>query len=97
MQNNTKIVGLYVRLNILKALQSMYMNNINEAVNFLSQAELDFRKLQLNDMDLATLQSMGFTDKEARRALRYTNSNMEQAIDHIYKKREQKQRGILYL
>ena len=85
-------LSLYVRLNILRALQSFYNNDINGAQTHLMKAEMDMRKLQINDMDLVKLESMGFTHKESRRALRFCSGNIDLAINHIYSKRDEAER-----
>ena len=82
-------LSLYVRLNILRALQSFYNGDINGAQANLMTAEMDMRKLQVSDIDLAKLQELGYELKESRRALRFCNGNIEQAIGHICTKREE--------
>ncbi|ETN99132.1 hypothetical protein RFI_38350, partial [Reticulomyxa filosa] len=82
-------LALYVRLNILKALQCFYQNDLDGARNFVIKAETDWRRLQISDTNLAEMQSMGFTEKEATRALRLCQSNMEEAIQHVFAKRNE--------
>eukprot|EP01084_Bolivina_argentea_P026908 50028_1 len=84
--------ALYVRLNVLRALQSFYCNDLNSAHSHLLRAEMDMRKLQINDLDLVKLQSMGFHHLEARRGLRFSSGNVEQAINYIYNKRQDKEK-----
>merc|ERR1719204_2479235 len=85
-------VSLYVRLNILRAYQAFYQIDRNGAHEYLMKAEMDLRKLQISDMDLAMLQSMGYGHKESRRALRFCGGDMDSAIGHIIQKREDAQR-----
>merc|ERR1712154_111213 len=85
-------LSLYVRLNILRALQAFYNNDMNQAQSHLMRAEMDMRKLAVSDMDLVKLESMGFDHKESRRALRFCAGNIDNAINHIYNKREDQER-----
>eukprot|EP00486_Rosalina_sp_Unknown_P005938 CAMPEP_0201569454 /NCGR_PEP_ID=MMETSP0190_2-20130828/11117_1 /ASSEMBLY_ACC=CAM_ASM_000263 /TAXON_ID=37353 /ORGANISM="Rosalina sp." /LENGTH=743 /DNA_ID=CAMNT_0047991755 /DNA_START=88 /DNA_END=2315 /DNA_ORIENTATION=+ len=85
-------LALYVRLNILRGIQSFYNGDLNGAQTHLMKAEMDMRKLQISDLDLVKLESMGFTHKESRRALRFCNGNIDGAINHIYNKRDELER-----
>merc|ERR1712228_420464 len=80
-------LSLYVRFYILKALQFFYNNDLNAAQTMLMKAEIDMRKLEISDIALVQLESMGFDHKESRRALRFCSGNIDNAINQIYEKR----------
>mmetsp|Transcript_47413 Transcript_47413/g.76048 ORF Transcript_47413/g.76048 Transcript_47413/m.76048 type:complete len:669 (+) Transcript_47413:75-2081(+) len=84
-------LSLYVRLNILRALQSFYGNDMSAAQQHLLNAEMDLRKLTISDIDLVKLESMGFSHTESRRALRFCAGDIERAITHIYAKRDEQE------
>lgn len=48
---------------------------------------MDLRKLQISDVSLATLNSMGFGFQESRRALRFCAGDVNEALTHIERKR----------
>jgi len=62
-------------------------HNQNAAHTHLMKAEMDFRKLQISDISLAQLSSMGYGFKESRRALRFCAGDVNEALTHIEKKR----------
>merc|ERR1719297_348049 len=85
-------LSLYVRFYILKALQCFYSADLNGAQTMLMKAEIDMRKLEISDISLVQLESMGFAHKESRRALRFCSGNIDAAINHIYSKRAEQKR-----
>eukprot|EP01084_Bolivina_argentea_P291380 500784_1 len=88
-------LSLYVRLNILRALQSFYNGQLNEAQTHIMKAEMDMRKLQISDIDLVRLTSMGFSFKESRRGLRFCNGQIDGAINYITNKRHEREQKRL--
>lgn len=92
-QNNRPFIpeiALYVRLNILRAMQAFYSGNNSTANQCLMTAEMDIRKLQISDTDLVTLISMGYSLKYSRRALRFCGGNIQKSLDFLEKKRRER-------
>ncbi|KAH3761762.1 NEDD8 ultimate buster 1 [Pelomyxa schiedti] len=84
---------LYVRLKILKAVLSYYTGDLTNAKKFIVEAGDKLQALSVDDLDLAQVMSMGFTDNESRHALRSfppKEFGIQRAIDFLIQAREEK-------
>lgn len=80
--------ALIMRLQLLQGIILFHQNRRYEAHARLEAAGRTLDQLKVNPAQLATLTDMGFEPSDARVALRSTNGNVEQAVQHIQQRRE---------
>jgi len=83
---------LLIRLKILQALNAYYQGDFRRADNILLLAQVDMRKLSVSDHYIAQIVSMGFTQSQARKALRVNKNKFEESITYLLQIQEDKKR-----
>ncbi|XP_073230881.1 NEDD8 ultimate buster 1-like isoform X1 [Porites lutea] len=83
-------LALFVRLHILEAVCAYHKGDITTAVTCLDKAERMQGKLHIDKHQLTQLMLMGFTETEARLALRACHGDSTLAVDYITQRRQEK-------
>lgn len=83
--------ALIMRLQLLQGIILFHQNRRYEAHARLEAAGRTLDQLKVDPAQLAALVKMGFQPADARVALRSTNGNVEQAVQHIQQRRERLQ------
>ncbi|XP_064598397.1 NEDD8 ultimate buster 1-like [Liolophura sinensis] len=82
---------LFMKLHLLQGVLAFHQHRKQEASRLLQVADSELRRLRVDDDKLSQVLSMGFGEQEARLALRATNGQVDTAITHIMKRREEKE------
>jgi len=83
--------ALITRLHLLQGIVAFHLGRDREAKLLLEKVTLEMQLLAVDEMDLMEIASMGYTISEARVGLRATLGDRKLAIDHIIKRREEKE------
>uniref|UniRef100_A0A7N0UID3 NEDD8 ultimate buster 1 n=1 Tax=Kalanchoe fedtschenkoi TaxID=63787 RepID=A0A7N0UID3_KALFE len=86
-------LALHLRLELLEGVVAYHSGEFEKSKNLLTSAQAKYSQLQVSDEALSVLLSMGYKERQSKRALRMTNQNIEMAIDFLVEersKREQK-------
>ena len=81
---------LYFRLHLLQAICAYTSGYIGKAEKLLKKAEKEFKSLQVPDEALEEVKAQGYSEKEARLALRATAFQPSMAVRHILEDRQKK-------
>ncbi|KAL3854064.1 hypothetical protein ACJMK2_013345 [Sinanodonta woodiana] len=84
-------LALYVRLHLLQGIVAFHQHNIPQAHHYIQQAEQELNRLDVDGATLTEVMTMGFSEREARLALRASNGDLQGAVVHIMKRREEKE------
>ncbi|EFC37332.1 predicted protein [Naegleria gruberi] len=79
---------LYCKLSLLKGIICLEVDDKSSAKVYLEKANQDYKKLVLDPTLIEQVVGMGFTYKEARKALKECQGNVENALTAIIEKRE---------
>ncbi|XP_042506957.1 NEDD8 ultimate buster 1-like [Macadamia integrifolia] len=83
-------IPLYLRLQLLEGVVAYHSNQFDKSRKALTSAQAKYLQLQVPDEDLSLLMSMGYTEREAKRALRMTSQDVQRAVDFIGEERRKK-------
>lgn len=84
---------LLMRLHLMQGIVAYHQNKRDDARVKFNEVQLELQRLKIDDDSLQSLIEMGFTENEARIALREATGNLSDAVTRIYKKREDKDRA----
>lgn len=82
---------LFLRLYLLQSVLAYLDGNESQAANKLTQGETLYNQLCLDPEKMTQLLSMGFTEQDARLGLRACRGDMEKAVMHITRRREERE------
>lgn len=85
-------IALHLRLELLEGVVAYYSNQIEKSRKSLTSAQAKFLQLQIPDEALSLLLSMGYKERDAKRALRMNNQVVESAVDFLVEEKEKKER-----
>ncbi|KAI0511061.1 hypothetical protein KFK09_011679 [Dendrobium nobile] len=85
-------LALYVRLELLEGVVAFYSGNQVESYKALSAAKSKFDQLQVPDEALSLLMSMGYKEREAKRALRMNGQEIQSSVDFLIEEQAKKAR-----
>ncbi|CAF1158578.1 unnamed protein product [Adineta ricciae] len=86
-KDGTGHMVLFVRLHLLQAIVAYHAGRKVDAKNFLGLAEEEARMMHVEPEKLTQIMTMGYTASEARRGLRSSQGNIEQAVEFILENR----------
>ncbi|UJR33117.1 hypothetical protein I4U23_020574 [Adineta vaga] len=86
-KDGTGHMVLFVRLHLLQAIVAYHAGRKTDAKNFLGMAEEEARMMRVDPEKLTQIMLMGYTAIEARRGLRSSQGNIDQAIEFIIENR----------
>jgi hypothetical protein len=87
-ESANKHVPIYVRLNLLKGILNYHKGKKKESKEYLDVANKELQKITIDEEKLTQVMTMGFTNMEAKLALRATFNNVDSAVELIFQKRE---------
>ncbi|TKY54773.1 NEDD8 ultimate buster 1 [Spatholobus suberectus] len=88
-------LAMHLRLELLEGVVAYYSGRLERGRAALISAQAKFEQLQVSDESLSLVMSMGFIERDAKRALRMSNQDLEAAINFLFEdkaKKEQKQK-----
>eukprot|EP01018_Ginkgo_biloba_P022885 Gb_03805 [translate_table: standard] len=80
-------LATYTRLELLEGVVAYYGGLLKESRKSLMSAQDKFHQLQISDEALSKLISMGYTEQQARRALRMSGQDVQRAVDFAIEER----------
>ncbi|XP_035829460.1 NEDD8 ultimate buster 1 [Aplysia californica] len=83
--------ALFMRLYLLQGIVAFHQGQLSQARNLLGRAQFVLSLLHVDPDKLNEVMLMGFTEREARLGLRAKNGNIQQAVDHIMKQKQEKE------
>ncbi|KAK8283703.1 hypothetical protein V6Z11_D08G106800 [Gossypium hirsutum] len=86
-------LALHMRLELLEGVVAYHNGQLDKSKKALTSAQAKFSQLQVRDEALSHVMSMGFKERDARRALRLNNQDIGRAVDFLFEekaKRKQK-------
>lgn len=75
--------ALYLRLELLEGVVAYHSGQIDKSRKVLTSAQEKFTQLQVPDESLSLVMSMGFRERDAKRALRMSNQDVASAVDFL--------------
>ncbi|KAK8919153.1 hypothetical protein KSP39_PZI021132 [Platanthera zijinensis] len=87
-------LALYLRLELLEGVVAYYSGNLGESHRALIAAKSKFDQLQVPDEALSLLMSMGYKQREAKRALRMSGQDIQSAVDFLVEEGVKKARRL---
>ncbi|KAK4781260.1 hypothetical protein SAY87_017366 [Trapa incisa] len=94
LQGGHPEIALHLRLELLEGVVAYHTGQFEDSRKALTSAQSKFLQLQVPDEALSVVVSMGFKERDAKRALRMNNQDVGAAVDFLVKeraKRKQKQ------
>jgi tetratricopeptide (TPR) repeat protein len=83
--------ALLVRLNLLQGIVAFHLGRDREARLLLEKCSVQLQMLAVSESDLLEIASMGYSLAEARLGLRAAVGNRKEAVEHIMRRREEKE------
>ncbi|XP_050380673.1 uncharacterized protein LOC126797940 [Argentina anserina] len=75
--------ALYLRLELLEGVVAYHSGQVDKSMKVLTSAQEKFIQLQVPDESLSLVMSMGFRERDAKRALRMSNQDVSSAVDFL--------------
>lgn len=85
-------LALHLRLELLEGVVAYHSAQFEKSRKALTSAQAKYIKLQIPDESISLLMSMGYSEREAKRALRMSNQQIEMAIDFLVDEKEKRER-----
>nr|CAB3264474.1 NEDD8 ultimate buster 1-like [Phallusia mammillata] len=82
-------VALFVRLYLLQGIVQYFNSNYRGAIDLLNKALSYANSIKVDDEQFTEMLGLGFSNVEARMALRACNGNVAAATQYVFKKREE--------
>lgn len=76
-------LALYLRLELLEGVVAYHSGQFEKSRKVLASAQGKFTQLQVPDEALSLVTSMGFRERDAKRALRISNQDVSSAVDFL--------------
>nr|DAD27285.1 TPA_asm: hypothetical protein HUJ06_028753 [Nelumbo nucifera] len=83
-------LALHLRLELLEGVVAYHSHQFEKSRKALNSAQDKFLQLQVSDEALSLLISMGYKEREAKRALRMNNQNVENAVEFLIQEKLKK-------
>lgn len=83
-------LALHLRLELLEGIVAYHSGLTEKSRKALSNAQTKYFQLQVPDETLSLLMSMGYKERDAKRALRMSNQDVGRAIDFLVEERARK-------
>ncbi|XP_022732035.1 NEDD8 ultimate buster 1-like isoform X2 [Durio zibethinus] len=93
-------LALHMRLELLEGVVAYHNGQFDKSTKALTSAQAKFSQLQVPDEALSHVMSMGFKERDARRALRLNNQDIGSAVEFLFEekaKRAQKREDDIRL
>ncbi|XP_057501740.1 uncharacterized protein LOC130785571 [Actinidia eriantha] len=76
-------IALHLRMELLEGVVAYHSGQLEKSRQALTSAQTKYFQLQVPDEALLQLMSMGYEERDAKRALRMTNQDIESAVDFL--------------
>ncbi|KAL9314462.1 hypothetical protein ACSQ67_019914 [Phaseolus vulgaris] len=83
-------LALHLRLELLEGVVAYHTGQLEKSRKALASARAKFVQLQVSDEALSFVMSMGFVERDAKRALRMNNQDVGGAIDFLAEEKAKK-------
>eukprot|EP00262_Sarcandra_glabra_P006040 TRINITY_DN1806_c0_g1_i1.p1 TRINITY_DN1806_c0_g1~~TRINITY_DN1806_c0_g1_i1.p1 ORF type:complete len:586 (-),score=141.30 TRINITY_DN1806_c0_g1_i1:263-1936(-) len=83
-------VAIYLRLELLEGVVAYHSGLFELSQKSLTSAQAKYVQLQVPDEALSMLMCMGYKEREAKRALRMSNQDVQNAVDFLIEERDRK-------
>lgn len=83
-------LALHLRLELLEGVVAFHSGQLEKSRQALASAKAKFVQLQVPDEALSLVMSMGYTQRDAKRALRMNNQDVGGAIDFLVEEKAKK-------
>ncbi|KAG4924426.1 hypothetical protein AAZX31_09G086200 [Glycine max] len=83
-------LALHLRLELLEGVVAYHIGQLEKSKKTLASARTKFIQLQVPDEALSLVMSMGFVERDAKRALRMNNQDVGGAIDFLAEEKAKK-------
>ncbi|GMI89191.1 homolog of human NUB1 [Hibiscus trionum] len=83
-------LALHMRLELLEGVVAYHNGQFDKSKMALTSAQAKFSQLQVPDEALSHVMSMGFRERDARRALRLNNQDIVRAVDFLFEEKAKK-------
>lgn len=83
-------LALFMKLHLLQGIVAFHQHRVQDAKRLLSRAEFELQHLIVDEEKLTQVMTMGFNQREARLGLRASAGNIDQAVQHIMQRKEEK-------
>ncbi|KAL4303716.1 hypothetical protein GQ457_10G004210 [Hibiscus cannabinus] len=80
-------LALHMRLELLEGVVAYHNGQFDKSKMALASAQAKFSQLQVPDEALSHVMSMGFKERDARRALRLNNQDIVRAVDFLFEEK----------
>ncbi|XP_061350791.1 uncharacterized protein LOC133295902 [Gastrolobium bilobum] len=84
-------LALHLRLELLEGVVAYHSGQLDKSRAALTSAKAKFVQLQVSDEALSLVMSMGFKERDAKRALRMNNQDVAGAIDFLIEEKAKKE------
>ncbi|XP_034700326.1 NEDD8 ultimate buster 1 [Vitis riparia] len=85
-------LALHLRLELLEGVVSFHSGQFEKSKKVLTSAQAKYFQLQVPDEALSLLMSMGYKERNAKRALRMSNQQIDLAIDFLVEEKAKKEK-----
>ncbi|GFS35709.1 ubiquitin-associated (UBA)/TS-N domain-containing protein [Actinidia rufa] len=76
-------IALHLRMELLEGVVAYHSGQLEKSRQALTSAQTKYFQLQVPDEALSLLMSMGYEERDVKRALRMTNQDIESAVDFL--------------
>ncbi|KAK4420125.1 hypothetical protein Salat_2425400 [Sesamum alatum] len=83
-------LALHLRMELLEGVVAYHSGQLQKSKNALISAQAKYLQLQVPDEALSLLMSMGYKEREAKRALRMNNLDVGSAVDFLVEEKVKK-------
>ncbi|RVW43780.1 NEDD8 ultimate buster 1 [Vitis vinifera] len=85
-------LALHLRLELLEGVVSFHSGQFEKSKKVLTSAQAKYFQLQVPDEALSLLMSMGYKERNSKRALRMSNQQLDLAIDFLVEEKAKKEK-----
>lgn len=85
-------LALHLRLELLEGVVSFHSGQFEKSKKVLTSAQAKYFQLQVPDEALSLLMSMGYKERNSKRALRMSNQQIDLAIDFLVEEKAKKEK-----
>ncbi|KAK6131873.1 hypothetical protein DH2020_034396 [Rehmannia glutinosa] len=83
-------LALHLRMELLEGVVAYHSGQLQKSKDTLTSAQAKYFQLQVPDEALSLLMSMGYKEREAKRALRMNNMDVGSAVDFLVEEKAKK-------
>ncbi|KAF9613800.1 hypothetical protein IFM89_011969 [Coptis chinensis] len=88
-------LALHLRLELLEGVVAYHSAQFDKCKKALTSAQAKYVQLQVPEELMLLLKSMGYKEKEAKRALKMNNHHVERAVEFLVEEKEKNERRMV--